>query len=347
VNKGEDHFKLEDPRWNDVNVVSSLLKSFFRKLPDPLFTLEMYSDFIDVSKIEDSSRRLSDLKSLTHDLPDQNYETLKFVCMHLSKVMQRSDVNKMELRNLAIVFGPTLVRTSDDNMLSMVTDMAQQCRIIESILSNCEWFFSEDKFDFPAQKRSYDSAMDLTPTKEFTQSGTQSLLLSNLQKLEDARKVPANTANVSAKDIVTGIISAANRKMLRAATGSGSKPKKESSESNIVIPPGEPHSTKPQHPISSDLKRVSCDDIHHPDSRRNSESVLQGATSIAAAVPHLMSHLVSSHHHSSSVSNISTRWVTQMKSKLSDRTYCETIFKKLRRLQSCNCFNSVKVRNRI
>ena len=36
----------------------------------------------------------------------------------------------MEVRNLAIVFGPTLVRPADDNMLSMVTDMSHQCRII-------------------------------------------------------------------------------------------------------------------------------------------------------------------------------------------------------------------------
>jgi hypothetical protein len=43
----------------------------------------------------------------------------------------------------AIVFGPTLVRTSDDNMLLMVTDMAHQCRIIESILSNSDWFFGQ------------------------------------------------------------------------------------------------------------------------------------------------------------------------------------------------------------
>ena len=48
-------------------------------------------------------------------------------------------VNKMEMRNLAIVLGPTLVRITDDNMVSMVTDMSQQCWIIESILSYCLW----------------------------------------------------------------------------------------------------------------------------------------------------------------------------------------------------------------
>ena len=42
--------------------------------------------------------------------------------------MSRSEVNKMEVKNLAIVFGPTLVRTAEDNMLAMVTDMSQQVR---------------------------------------------------------------------------------------------------------------------------------------------------------------------------------------------------------------------------
>jgi len=110
---------LEDPRWNDVNVVSSLLKSFFRKLPDPLFTLEMYSLFIEMSKIEESARRLGALKTLVHELPEQNYETLKFVCCHLYKVMEHSDVNKMELRNLAIVFGPTLVKFATKFIIKM------------------------------------------------------------------------------------------------------------------------------------------------------------------------------------------------------------------------------------
>lgn len=41
----------------------------------------------------------------------------------------------MEIRNLAIVFGPTLIRnTATEDMTSMVTDMSDQCRIIESVL---------------------------------------------------------------------------------------------------------------------------------------------------------------------------------------------------------------------
>lgn len=44
----------------------------------------------------------------------------------------------MDVRNLAIVFGPTLVRrtSASDDVESMVTDMSDQCRIVESILQN-------------------------------------------------------------------------------------------------------------------------------------------------------------------------------------------------------------------
>ena len=40
----------------------------------------------------------------------------------------------MEARNLAIVFGPTLVRTTDNNMVTMVTDMSHQCYLIETMI---------------------------------------------------------------------------------------------------------------------------------------------------------------------------------------------------------------------
>ena len=218
INKGVECFAMEDQRWQDINVVSSLLKSFFRKLPDPLFTTEMYSLFIEASKVDQAGRRMDQLRKLIKDLPAFHFETLKYVTNHLCQVAEHSSVNKMEVRNLAIVFGPTLVRTSDDNMVSMVTDMSQQCRIIESLLSNWEYFFTEEEVEV---KDDGDDGHNLA-----TGSNNQSLMLENLQKLEEAGKVGSPKGDVSAKHIVSSIISAANRKMLKAVSG---KTKKESS----------------------------------------------------------------------------------------------------------------------
>jgi len=37
---------VDHDKWCDVNVISSLLKSFFRKLPDPLITTGTVAGFI-------------------------------------------------------------------------------------------------------------------------------------------------------------------------------------------------------------------------------------------------------------------------------------------------------------
>lgn len=71
-----------------------------------------------------------------HELPDHHYETLRFLILHLSNIVSHCDMNKMDVRNLAIVFGPTLVRSGDDNMVTMVTDMSHQCRIVETLISH-------------------------------------------------------------------------------------------------------------------------------------------------------------------------------------------------------------------
>ncbi|XP_054674534.1 rho GTPase-activating protein 21 isoform X5 [Grus americana] len=149
LNKGMTDIDVHDDKWRDLNVISSLLKSFFRKLPEPLFTNDKYADFIDANRKEDPVERLKTLKRLIHDLPEHHYETLKFLSAHLKTVAENSEKNKMEPRNLAIVFGPTLVRTSDDNMTHMVTHMPDQYKIVETLIQKHDWFFTEDDADEP------------------------------------------------------------------------------------------------------------------------------------------------------------------------------------------------------
>ncbi|KAJ8364489.1 hypothetical protein SKAU_G00133200 [Synaphobranchus kaupii] len=142
LNKGVDINPTEE-KWQDLNVISSLLKSFFRKLPEPLFTDDKYSDFIDANRMEATRDRLKTMKKLIHDLPDHYYHTLKFLVGHLKTVADHAEKNKMEPRNLALVFGPTLVRTSEDNMTDMVTHMPDRYKIVETLIQHHAWFFSE------------------------------------------------------------------------------------------------------------------------------------------------------------------------------------------------------------
>ncbi|XP_042892748.1 rho GTPase-activating protein 21-like isoform X4 [Penaeus japonicus] len=212
INKGPKAIDYSDPRWSDVNVISSMLKQFFQKLPDPLFTCDLYPLFIEASKIEDPNQRLMELKRLVQELPDHHYETLRFLMLHLSHIVSNSESNKMDVRNLAIVFGPTLVRSGDDNMITMVTDMSHQCKIVETLIGQATWFFNEDdgeEITPPSLSPSVlqSSASDsLSPTMEPETPSSQALLLHNIQKVEGAK-------GDLKKDIVSSIISAANRKV--------------------------------------------------------------------------------------------------------------------------------------
>ncbi|XP_011340451.1 rho GTPase-activating protein 21 isoform X2 [Ooceraea biroi] len=209
VNRGFENINLQDPRWSDVNVISSLLKSFFRQLPDSLLTAELYPMFIDADKIEDPQRRMTTIRKLLRDLPEHHFETLKYLMQHLKKIVEHSEINKMEAKNLAIVFGPTLVRASGsrDNMMTMVTDMSHQCRIVESLLNNVDWFFSEDDLD-DLSRLSVNLSLPIDSC-EVEPTSNHSLLLNNIQKVEGMRDM------ASARDIVSSIISAANKKIQR------------------------------------------------------------------------------------------------------------------------------------
>ncbi|XP_050054853.1 rho GTPase-activating protein 21 isoform X10 [Aphis gossypii] len=248
-----------DPRWTDVNVISSLLKSFFRRLPDALLTTEMYPHFIEADKIDDPVQRMVKLRELVHKLPDHHFETLRYLLMHLKKIVQHSGVNKMEARNLAIVFGPTLVHSADDNMVTMVTDMSHQCRIVESLILQADWCFGNgDVVDLTAS-----IPENCGQVPEIEQSAPNQNLLDNINKVSGNQYTP-----FMAKDLVTNIVAAANRKMHRA-TGKNSNVSRKSRTNvtnNIV-----PHISIP--PSATDIKQDVSNKDKVNSSKASSETV--------------------------------------------------------------------------
>ncbi|KAJ1043355.1 hypothetical protein NDA10_001060 [Ustilago hordei] len=109
-------FDLEDTnRFNDVSAITSVLKNYFRELPEPLLTFELYDELIKVveSRQDDVASKQELIKELVNRLPRQHYCTLQHLVLHLYRIQERSVDNRMNARNLGVVFGPTLMRSAD------------------------------------------------------------------------------------------------------------------------------------------------------------------------------------------------------------------------------------------
>ncbi|XP_067250978.1 PH_BCR_vertebrate and RhoGAP_Bcr domain-containing protein isoform X1 [Chanodichthys erythropterus] len=97
----------------DVNAIAGTLKLYFRELPEPLFTDELYANFTEGIALSDSVAKESCMLNLLLSLPEPNLLTFLFLLDHLKRVAENESFNKMSFHNLATVFGPTLLRPSE------------------------------------------------------------------------------------------------------------------------------------------------------------------------------------------------------------------------------------------
>ncbi|KAH8547621.1 hypothetical protein BGW37DRAFT_510215 [Umbelopsis sp. PMI_123] len=99
---------LGSKQYYDVHAVAGLLKLWLRELPNSVLTKELLMDFLHTIDLLDRRDRVNELGRLVSMLPLPNYTLLRALTAHLIRVVQNSDVNKMTMRNVGIVFSPTL-----------------------------------------------------------------------------------------------------------------------------------------------------------------------------------------------------------------------------------------------
>lgn len=122
-----DSFDLRDSEeFNDICSITSVLKSYFRSLPDPLLTYELHDRFIEATAIKEPALRSETVRALVSELPKEHYHTTRALMLHLHRcvtetstagpfltssairVSEKSEVNLMHARNLGVVFGREL-----------------------------------------------------------------------------------------------------------------------------------------------------------------------------------------------------------------------------------------------
>nr|XP_034975220.1 rho GTPase-activating protein 45 isoform X4 [Zootoca vivipara] len=143
--------------------ISNVLKLYLRQLPEPIMPFRMYNSLMGLAKesLQGGSEGrpgksiaelvdrgpetekvvmalVTKLRDLLRELPSENLSTLKYILLHLRRIVEVEQENKMTPGNLGIVFGPTLMRprpTEATISLSSLVDYPHQARIVEALVT--------------------------------------------------------------------------------------------------------------------------------------------------------------------------------------------------------------------
>lgn len=94
--------------YYDIHAVAGLLKLYLREIPTLMLSPHLAPEFRTAVDIPDLKEKTQKLKTLTSQLPKENRDLLCVLCSLLKQIITNSEVNKMNLRNVGIVFAPTM-----------------------------------------------------------------------------------------------------------------------------------------------------------------------------------------------------------------------------------------------
>ncbi|XP_059028888.1 protein FAM13A isoform X2 [Mustela lutreola] len=104
--KFESGAPVELGKDGDICSAASLLKLFLRELPGSVVTAALHPRFVQLFQDDRNDAQESSLRDLIKELPDTHYCLLKYLCQFLTKVAKHHVQNRMNVHNLATVFGP-------------------------------------------------------------------------------------------------------------------------------------------------------------------------------------------------------------------------------------------------
>lgn len=137
----DSNHDISDPDL-EIHAVTSALKQYFRKLPTPLITYDVYDSLLDAGSVADKDRQAIALRHALAELPPHHKGCLEYLVRHLARVMNLERDNLMTPLNLAVVFAPTIMRP-----LSIEREMSDglaQRAAVQALLELHEVIFEDE-----------------------------------------------------------------------------------------------------------------------------------------------------------------------------------------------------------
>uniref|UniRef100_UPI00398E665A rho GTPase-activating protein 32 isoform X2 n=1 Tax=Pristiophorus japonicus TaxID=55135 RepID=UPI00398E665A len=137
----------KDLYLQDIHCVGSLCKLYFRELPNPLLTYQLYEKFSDSVSVASDEDRLIKIHDVIQQLPPPHYRTLEFLMRHLARLATFSYITNMHTKNLAIVWAPNLLRSRQIESAcfsgtAAFMEVRIQSVVVEFILNHVDVLFS-------------------------------------------------------------------------------------------------------------------------------------------------------------------------------------------------------------
>lgn len=193
----------------DIHSVASLLKMYFRELPNPLCTYQLYHTFVNaVQSSQEEGYRLLRMRDAVQKLPPPHYRTLEYLMRHLARVAEHGHTTGMTPRNVAIVWAPNLLRCKELEVggVAALQGVGVQAVVTEFLVCYTDLIFSDGlpPITLPLQevtpKRSRPKSLAIsTPTKLLSLEEARSRALSAGKTDQEYIEVGGGPSNLPAK----------------------------------------------------------------------------------------------------------------------------------------------------
>lgn len=156
----EGSYDISDPDL-DIHAVTSALKQYFRKLPNPLITYEAYDGILHAGQTVDKEKQGVAMKAALDALPQAHHDVLEYLIQHLCRVVKMESENlvcspcllcsfvllltlylQMTPLNLSVVFAPTIMRPL--SIEREMSDMQAQRMAVQALLEHADSVFDSD-----------------------------------------------------------------------------------------------------------------------------------------------------------------------------------------------------------
>ncbi|KAK9687853.1 RhoGAP domain [Popillia japonica] len=218
---GQDHHEID---------IASVLKTFFRELPEPLFPYVYHELFLRCIILPTNNLNAVLLACLL--LPSEHLNTLAYFMQFLYQVTEYSMLNKMDAYNLAVVMGPTLLPIEEKLAPHATHRLTKICELFKLLVENAsaigvvpENIIERIALSSSSTSLTDDDALSLKKKKK-RRSGSLTRMFNGLKKIVSSKppeEIPAITPDL----LITPCATRSAKKRKFENTGFSIRKKKE------------------------------------------------------------------------------------------------------------------------